>query len=156
MMKNPSDLSSQRAAFLAAMERQQRDWQTRNRALAKGPLARDFLRITDAIEMERKRRDLAFRALTRSPGMMAFERTFRVMELHQRRFAAIGRAVAANTIATNVGRDCRRIAATIQAQQERALKTQRLLVRSAAFQALEQIGRATEIRQRQLKSVTRH
>lgn len=155
MTKNPSDLPSQGAAFLAAVERQQRDWQTFNRALAKGPLARDVRRITDAIEMERKRRDLAFRALTKSPGVMAVERMVRVTELHQRRFAALGRAVAANTIATNVGRDCRRIAATLQAQQVRALKTQRLLVRSAAFQALEQINRATKLQQRQLKSIVR-
>ena len=199
MTKSPSDLPSQGAALLAAMERQQRDWQTRNRALAKGPLARDFLCITDAIEMERKRRDLAFRALTKSPGMMAFERMVRITELHQRRFAAIGRAVEVSSLVKDirrvglafskstfakdigrvglafsestfakdigraglassesvVGRDCRRIAATLQAQQERALKTERLLVISAAFQALEQINRATELHQRQLKSIVR-
>ena len=151
MTKIPSDLPSQGAAFLAAMERQQRD--------------------------------LAFCALTKSPGMMAFERMVRVTELHQRRFAAIGRAVEVSSLVKDirrvglafsestfakdigrvglafsesaVGRDCRRIAATLQAQQERALKTQRLLVRSAAFQALEQINRATELHQRQLKSIVR-
>ena len=155
MTKIPSDLPSQGAAFLAAMERQQHDWQTFSRALAKGPLARDIRCITDAIDIERKRADLAARALNQSPGMMAVERIVQATDLQHTRLAAIGRAVAAKTIATNVGRDCQWIAATILAQQERALKTQRLLLRSAAFQALEQINRAKELHQRQLMSIVR-
>ena len=56
---------------------------------------------------------------------------------------------------SNVVKDYRRVAEALQAQQKRALHTQRLLSRSPVLEALERIKRVTEIQHRQWKSIAR-
>ena len=141
MSKNLSNLPSQGAALRAAVERQQRELRNMNRVLITNSVARDLARMPRISVANSLFRDIA-RDIARPPRITIANSLFR----------DIGR-IGLTSPKTNVAKDYRRIAEALQAPQQRVLKTQRLLVRSAAFQALEQINRVRELHQRQLKSI---
>lgn len=162
MSKNISNLPSQGAAFRAAIKRQQRDLQNMNRVLVTNSVARDLARMQRTVAnslFQNIARDLA-----RPPRITAANSLFRDIA---REIARPPRIIVANSLfrdirrisptlfETNVANDYRRIAEALQAQQQHALRAQRLLLRTPIREALEHIKRTTELFQRQCKSIAR-
>lgn len=148
------------------IERQQRDLQNIARAVGTASIARDYERMRRIRDARSVAKGLQH-AIGVSPIVRDIERMQRVigassilrdMERMQRTLAAnsvirdIGR-IALTISRSNVAQDYRGITRAIQAQQERALRAQRVLSRSPVFQVLDRIKRVTEIQQRQLTSI---
>lgn len=171
MSKNASDLPSQGAALRAAIERQQRELRNMNRVLVTSSIARDFERMRSIAGAGSIARDLARmqRTVVANSFLPDLERVQRTIgaNLIARDLVRMQRIATVRSIfrdigrirltlsVTNIAKDYRRIAEALKAQQQRALRVQRLLSRSPIIEALEHIKRTTELYQRQCKYIAR-
>ncbi|MDE0680711.1 MAG: hypothetical protein OXI11_10960 [Gammaproteobacteria bacterium] len=153
MPKRLSDLPSQGAALSAAIARQQLDLRKISRVVDTRSIFRDLERMQRIAGASSTVRDLERiqRTAAVSSAVRGLERIQRVAVSSSvfRDVRRIGMALSEN----NIAKDCQRIAEALQTQQQRAISAQRLLLRSTAFDALKRIKRATELRQRQLRSI---